>query len=125
MDEPPTLRWSGSYVAVASTSSPGDKIILPQSALEQLLAAAHSGSPDDSQQLPHPFTFRLVNPANGNVVYAGIREFSAREGTLGLSAFLSEALGVDTTDAHETHVAVFPHQLPKGTYVRLRPLEAG
>lgn len=175
-DEPPALRWAGAYAVLppASMSSknlPGDKIILPQSALEQLLAAAPSRPPagatftsfdplnmynlgssssyarhENSQQLPHPLTFRLVNPVNSNAVYAGIREFSAPEGTLGLSPFLLEALGVEEKDflaangashddpvdltaqdpiAPRIQITVHAKQLPKGTYVRLRPLEAG
>ncbi|PHH90339.1 hypothetical protein CDD83_3937 [Cordyceps sp. RAO-2017] len=176
MDDLPPLRWSGTYAAPppafgASRPLPGDKIVLPQSALEQLLAAAHSRQPpgtsftsfdpqdrytsnfygggsqqESSQQLPHPLTFRLVNPINSKSVYAGIREFSAPEGTLGLSPFLSETLGIDsieklpedeaspgrphnaTDDGATTpfrQIAVLAQQLPKGTYVRLRPLEAG
>lgn len=169
MDEPHALSWSSTFVAlpqtsVASKNPPGDKIILPQSALEQLLAAAPSRPPTDAtftsfdprnpylsaysasssrhengQQLPHPLTFRLVNPVNGQVVYAGIREFSAPEGTLGLSTFLSHALGVDLENnpgkddarsdgnetASSTQITVHAQQLPKGAYVRLRPLEAG
>ena len=119
---------------------------------------------DNEKQLPHPLTFRLVNTKNGNVVHAGIREFSAEEGEVGLSPFLLEALGVaeppprstspphgsekgspnapidltseeplDLTDdpsaVHEEddipRITVHAKQLPKGTYVRLRPLEAG
>lgn len=163
MDEPSPLNWSGTYLAlpnssVASKSPPGDKIILPQSALEDLLAAAPSRQPsgatfasldpmnpysrslhETSHQLPHPLTFRLVNPVTNQVVYAGIREFSAPEGVLGLSAFLSEALGIgmqerqctsdanpdDSGTAPSAQITVVAQQLPKGTYVRLRPLEAG
>ncbi|KAK6614523.1 ubiquitin fusion degradation protein [Botrytis cinerea] len=123
---------------------------------------------DTQQQLPHPLTFRLVNSKNGNVVYAGIREFSADEGEVVLSPFLLEALGItaplrnptppsskvesrrgspdtpidltdnpaidltgdemiDLTDETEepAQITVHAKQLPKGTYVRLRPLEAG
>ncbi|PQE27295.1 ubiquitin fusion degradation protein [Rutstroemia sp. NJR-2017a WRK4] len=193
-----SLTWSSVY-AVAPKSHkilPGDKISLPQSALEQLLAASTVTVPSNSrpnnatfdpfnpyslaaaraeqsqwrdtqQQLPHPLTFRLVNSKNGNVVYAGIREFSADEGEVGLSPFLLEALGVsepirkptpttktesgrgtpdtpidltesshidltrdetiDLTDESEepARITVHAKQLPKGTYVRLRPLEAG
>ena len=175
MDEPTTLRWSGSYAVLplSSTSSKnlhGDKVLLPQSALEQLLAASPSEAPSgatftafdpynpyastrgasvysgNGQQLPHPLMFRLVNPSNNNVVYAGIREFSAPEGTVGLSPFLLDALGVkedelklmdagasepiDLTGEESTpglpfQITVHARQLPKGTYVRLRPLEAG
>lgn len=179
-----TLAWSGVYsVAPKSNKTlPGDKILLPQSALEQLLAAstvtvAASNRPDapvfdpfnpyslaaaraeqsqwqdTQQQLPHPLTFRLVNSKNGNVVHAGIREFSAEEGEVGLSPFLLEALGVtqpaartkiESIDSEEegspddpidltdddpadepAKITVHAKQLPKGTYVRLRPLEAG
>lgn len=86
--------------------------------------------------------FRLVNPTNNNVVYAGIREFSALEGAIGLSPFLIGALGIDAKDLTITdnttpdnaagdvststiQITVHARQLPKGTYVRLRPLEAG
>ncbi|OJJ76771.1 hypothetical protein ASPBRDRAFT_112963 [Aspergillus brasiliensis CBS 101740] len=174
-----SLRWS-SQLTVAPAQQipnlPGDKIILPPSALEQLLAAAPlqeitSSGParpytstfdpfnphtfaaesqareravDRQQQLPHPLTFRIVNPQNDRVVYAGVREFSAPENEIGLSAFLRGALGIDGSrppsprrdedndgavadgaSAAPTTVTVHAEQLPKGTYVRLRPLEAG
>jgi hypothetical protein len=177
-----SLSWSAIFsVAPRSKKAlPGDKILLPQSALEQLLAASTvtvtSSRPattfdpfnpyslaaaraeaslwrDTQQQLPHPLTFRLVNTKNGNVVHAGIREFSAQEGEIGLSPFLLEALGVreppprsksasiqssddgspaapidltnDDFEEAPAQITVHAKQLPKGTYVRLRPLEAG
>jgi hypothetical protein len=176
-----SLAWSAVFkVAPKSNKTlPGDKIFLPQSALEQLLAASTVTSTttsrpfnstfdpfnpyslaaaraeqsqwrDTQQQLPHPLTFRLVNAKNGNVVYAGIREFSASEGELELSPFLLEALGVspplphtkapsihsedsgsrdqpvDLTDEEEVaQITVHAKQLSRGKYVRLRPLEAG
>ncbi|KAJ5096241.1 hypothetical protein NUU61_005597 [Penicillium alfredii] len=182
-----SLSWS-SQLAVApphrAPRLPGDKITLPQSALEQLLAAApiQAVSPQNSrvytsafdpfnphtfaaesqarqhieqrqQQLPHPLTFRIENPQNGRFMYAGIREFSAEENEVVLSALLQESLEIKdaefppqrtgetqtaTTDPETPGVipsdppsdsgpAVTVHakQLPKGTYVRLRPLEAG
>ncbi|CAI6340280.1 unnamed protein product [Periconia digitata] len=183
-DAPPELTWSSQYT-IASPSSraaqlSGDKILLPPSALEQLLAAAplvtidpqnrhitsfdpfnpytfdaerqaRSYQQDRTQQLPHPLTFRLVNPDNGRVVHAGIREFSAEEGHVVLSSFLHEALGlevksqdsspstspdgdvdmangvsglsVESTSAAQ--ITVHAKELPKGTFVKLRPLEAG
>ena len=184
-----SLTWSSVFkVAPKGTKTlPGDKILLPQSALEQLLSASTVRGPaisrprnlefdpfnpyslaaaraeqsqwqDSQQQLPHPLTFRLVNTKNGNVVYAGIREFSAEEGEVALSPFLLEALGVkepavrskpssrissregshdvidltpskpiDLTEEEDqlAQITVHAKQLPKGTYVRLRPLEAG
>ncbi|CAG8981317.1 hypothetical protein HYALB_00005117 [Hymenoscyphus albidus] len=190
-----SLEWSAVFTIAPKSNKnmPGDKILLPQSALEQLLAAStvtttstrpppsnfdpfnpyslaaarveQSQWRDTQQQLPHPLTFRLVNPQNGNVVHAGIREFSAEEGEVELSPFLLGALGVtvpqrkaktqasapgleelpvgaidltededargkdliDLTEEDEAPIQITVHakQLPKGTYVRLRPLEAG
>lgn len=148
----------------------GDKIILPPAALEQLLSAATTtivanGTPSSSafdpynpysvaaerqaraeiferqQTLPHPLTFRLVNPGNGRVVFAGIREFSANDGEVGISAFLRDSLGFGGNDSKESNdnidgalgpagddtgrLTVHVQELQKGTYVKLRPLEAG
>ncbi len=173
-----TLKWSAQLVvAPQSRKLVGDKITLPQSALEGLLAAApvvtvqHASGhnltsyfdpfnpysyaaerharqalADRQQQLPHPLTFRIVNPLNGKAVYAGIREFSAEENEVHLSPFLQETLGLDTPASERstrettpsTDVEMFNgvekkgetvtihfQQLQKGTHVRLRPLEAG
>ncbi|KAI1204335.1 ubiquitin fusion degradation protein UFD1-domain-containing protein [Annulohypoxylon truncatum] len=175
MNEQPTIEWSTTLNVASRATYPskdldGDKIILPQSALEQLLAASTSSSNSTSisasassnpfriststsasysrapyafdgdpyQQLPSPLMFRLVNPSNGNAVYAGIREFSAEEDEVLLSPYLMEALGVDSTkdpsdeetasssnEATTSRITVHAKHLPKGTYVRLRPLEAG
>ena len=101
---------------------------------------------ETTQQLPHPLTFRLVNPINNHVIYAGIREFSAEEGEVVLSNSLRKSLGIkdglnrqnpnggisedvtmsdDTTDDNTCKITVVARQLPKGTFVKLRPLEAG
>ncbi|KAL1963290.1 hypothetical protein VTN77DRAFT_8513 [Rasamsonia byssochlamydoides] len=170
-----SLTWSTQLTVtppVRTPKLPGDKILLPQSALEQLLTAApvveevssshvnHTSSFDPfnpytfaaeararaaltstrrQPQLPHPLTFRIVNPQNSRIVYAGIREFSAKDGEVSLSSFLRHALGLEDGDflrgtdggAGEMPQDLFPtvtvhaKQLPKGTYVRLRPLEAG
>lgn len=176
------LNWSASFTVAAASQAAakdlqGDKILLPQSALEQLLSASTRTGPSTShtftafdpsnpysvaaarqerarfqetfQQLPHPLMFRLTNQKNGNTIYAGIREFSAEEGQAVLSPYLLEALGInektlaggsiptaagevvdltaDEGSVHETgvRITVKAHQLPKGVYVRLRPLEAG
>lgn len=165
-DQPIALRWSSIYDAVSTSDKAargleGDKIRLPQSALEDLLSEStkqttnlgsaydpsnpyvRSSRPEYSDslagftgQLPNPLMFRLVNPSNGNMVYAGIREFSAEQGEVALSPYLREALDVkepaEPTDlsqengaANRPQIRVEAKILPKGTYVRLRPLEAG
>ncbi|KAH7077736.1 ubiquitin fusion degradation protein-like protein [Paraphoma chrysanthemicola] len=185
--EPAELKWSAQYTLSSTTARntqlPGDKILLPPSALEQLLAAApvvtvdadrphitafdpfnpytynaerqaRAQFQDRHQQLPHPLTFRLVNPENGRALHAGIREFSAEEGEIVLSSFLREALGIEASSAESSRkgspnghnggdeemvdsgdhaagtntgprITVHAKQLPKGTFVKLRPLEAG
>ncbi|KAL8799807.1 MAG: hypothetical protein Q9200_007437, partial [Gallowayella weberi] len=169
-----SIKWTSQFSLLPVHQTlplKGDKIILPPSTLEQLLSAStvtvplatqQQSSAFDSynsfaaeyqarpqlwgkqQELPHPLTFRLVNPLNGRVCYAGIREFSAHEGFVGLSHFLRHSLGYDEPHAAEkpqrlpngndTHqpsdqsnpkLTVHFEMLPKGTYVKLRPLEAG
>ena len=103
---------------------------------------------EQQQELPHPLTFRLVNPLNGRIVFAGIREFSAAENAVGISPFLRQSLGFggdksleDEKQQHSStafnelgtqetigtlpRLTVHVHEIPKGTYVKLRPLEAG
>ena len=178
-DQPP-LKWSTQLDVLPPEATPplrGDKIILPPSALEQLLSAATVTVPsttqpatanfdpynpysfaaerqareqlvEQQQNLPHPLTFRLVNPGNGRIVFAGIREFSATENAVGLSPFLRQSLGLGSKKAPEEanelqhylgvngsglqapnetvpRLTVHVQEILKGTYVKLRPLEAG
>lgn len=178
-DRPP-LKWSTQYDVLPPDATPplrGDKIILPPSALEQLLSAAtvtisstiqpatasfdpynpYSFSAErqareqlveQQQNLPHPLTFRLVNPANGRIIFAGIREFSAADNVVGVSPFLRQSLGfggqkspdevnglehdedingsgVKEAGRVSPRLTVHVQEIPKGTYVKLRPLEAG
>lgn len=144
-DQP--LQWSASFKLasddnhVASGGLHGDKIILPQSALEQLLAAVNSSATSrphsinysngfgiETQRLPEPLMFRLVNPQTKAEIYAGIREFSAPDETISISPYLLEALGIqpDSIKARdELYITAHAANLPKGSYVRFRPLEAG
>ncbi|KAL5114438.1 hypothetical protein ACEQ8H_007693 [Pleosporales sp. CAS-2024a] len=174
--EPIELQWAAQYtLSSRSAPLPGDKILLPPSALEQLLAAApivaldshgphvtafdpfnpytytaerhaRAQTQDRHQQLPHPLTFRIVNPHNSRALYAGVREFSAQEGEVVLSGFIRDALGIGPAAAESSpkpspnghngneplsvqnpapRVTVHAKRLPKGTFVKLRPLEAG
>lgn len=130
----------------------GDKILLPQSALEQLLSAAAllpspplpvralATHPPDNP-LPHPLVVKLTNRRTGATAYAVPREFSADEGLVVVSPFLRKLLLPEQQQQHtltttaamdvemeaeaETEVDVEAASLPKGTWVRLRPLEAG
>lgn len=157
-DWPDHFKWQGTFapfpsLADAGHQLSGDKIILPQSSLEDLLAARTGRSSRDSSHsygldpfnpqrgdsLPSPLTFHIVNRSNGREAYAGVLEFSAEPGRVGISPLLRKALQIE--DVHEKpgsvngddivaepltkQLLVQARQLPKGTYVRLRPLEAG
>ncbi|PKS12358.1 hypothetical protein jhhlp_001658 [Lomentospora prolificans] len=127
------VRWSANFHATASTKAPasklhGDRILLPQSALEAIMAAPrsrydHSYAAYDALSLPYPLMFRLQNKANGRVVYSGVREFIGEEEQIGLTPYLENALGIEPNK--DADISVTAKQVPKGTYIRLRPLEAG
>ncbi|KAJ5942790.1 hypothetical protein N7516_002958 [Penicillium verrucosum] len=133
-------------------SPPGTLVYLlrhsiPSTTTPSLPNRARQEAEQRQQQLPHPLIFRIVNPLNDRFIYAGIREFSAEENEVALSTLLRDVLDIKDEEflsangqpqdltvpqlerepSPRTGPAVTVHakQLPKGTYVRLRPLEAG
>lgn len=128
------VRWSAKFrttptsQSAAHTLPHGDRIVLPQSALEAIMAAPrveeNPYSTHDALSLPFPLTFRLENKANGRIVYSGVLEFAGEEEKIGLTPYLEGGLGIDSV-LEDTEIVVTATQIPKGTYIRLRPLEAG
>lgn len=140
------LKWSARLKIRSRPSLPGDKINLPASALESLLSAASDEAINDPSsrnlpqarqhaELPQPLTFRVVNPANDRVMYCGVQEFSEEEDYIGFNSLLLDALGIkndlkssdDKSKDEITPRTITIHYeaLKKGSYVKLRPLEAG
>ena len=123
------VRWSSTFLSSSLAGDSklppqGDRILLPHSALERLMAAPASinyNQPPETDGLP--LIFRLQNQSTGKTVYAGVREFVGAEDHVGLTPYLEEALGVGADSPAE--IVVTAKQEPKGTYIRLRPLEAG
>ncbi|KAG0096111.1 hypothetical protein BGZ93_004985 [Podila epicladia] len=139
------FSWSSSFAVGDPIPYPGDKIILPQRALESLIQA-HANSPpprtpspqelanydptswepspfDQRQtqkphELPSPLTFQIRNPANRAVTHGGVREFSADDNTIHLPAWMMTSLNLAVSD----QVMVKFQDLPKGTWARFRPL---
>ena len=112
------LRWSAHYTVEPAPSSldSGDKIVLPPSALEQLLAK--SGS---SGSLPSPLTFELRHPHSGATIHCGVKEFSSTDNSMvQLPPWILTRLGLKKDD----HVLIKLSLLPKGTFARLQPLSA-
>jgi hypothetical protein len=123
------VQWSSTLLASSlagdSKQPPqGDRMLLPQSALEALMAAPASINYNYQPETENlPLIFRLENKSSGKKVYAGVREFVGAEDHVGLTPYLLVALGVDADKPAEIEVTT--KQAPKGTYIRLRPLEAG
>ncbi|KAI9323475.1 ubiquitin fusion degradation protein UFD1-domain-containing protein [Dichotomocladium elegans] len=110
------ITWSKTYVVEPTPKDldSGDKIILPSSALEELLAAAAN----NSENLPSPLTFELRHPHTRTIVYGGVKEFSGQTGVVQLPAWMFETLQVE----HNAKVAIKLCTLPKGTWARLQPM---
>ncbi|KAK9463660.1 ubiquitin fusion degradation protein UFD1-domain-containing protein [Lipomyces oligophaga] len=102
-----------------------DRVLLPQPVLEQLISSS-GNSP-----LPSPLTFKLTNSATGVSTHCGVREFSAPDGTIAVSKQLASLLGLplkllssgpDQAPNQIPSIIVEFVDLPKGTFVKLRPL---
>ncbi|KAG2188582.1 hypothetical protein INT44_001337 [Umbelopsis vinacea] len=110
----------------------GDKLLLPASALESLLSQSSANSfefgsmtnaSNDSSQtpgLPSPITFEIRNVKARNVIYGGVKEFSAEEGLVHLPQWMQRSLNLETGDT----IALRLKELPKGQWARLRPISA-
>ncbi|KAF9432413.1 hypothetical protein BGZ76_010838 [Entomortierella beljakovae] len=143
-----TFSWSSTFtVGPATSNSKGDKIILPQAALESLLQAhaaapvptpkvdpnydptswedhpQHNYDPFESRkqpELPSPLTFQIRNPANRVVTHGGVKEFSADDRNIHMPNWMMESLSISEGD----QVMVKYSPLPKGTWAKFRPISA-
>ncbi len=93
-----------------------DKIILPASVLDTLISQSN-----DSNPLPSPLTFKMESPINGQLTHVGVREFSAPEGYVYLPPVVADKLQLKPGAA----VNISLSELPKGSYLQIKPLEAG
>ncbi|KAK9237857.1 ubiquitin fusion degradation protein UFD1-domain-containing protein [Lipomyces kononenkoae] len=109
---------------IRGTLAYSDRIVLPQTVLEQLLSEA------GGESLPSPLTFRLFNPQTNAFTHCGVREFSAPESTVLISPQIASTLGISEKQLHNEDalarpvVQISPCNLPKGTFVSLCPLDA-
>lgn len=106
------IHWTSELIVniAKRTDVATDKIVLPQTVLQELL--------DQSQELPSPLIFRLTNPGTGNYTHVGVREFSAPYGVAILPSTVGELLSVKVNDSVVAEMV----ELPKGTKLRLEPL---
>ena len=93
-----------------------NRVVLPVSALSHILDQATALG----LEIPHPLALALNNSRNGKKLYVGIREFTALESTIELPEHVFHTLDAQPGDKIQTTLAA----LPKGTSVKLRPLNA-
>ncbi|KAG0043822.1 hypothetical protein BGZ83_010999 [Gryganskiella cystojenkinii] len=141
-----SFTWSDSFtLGEPTTALKGDKIILPQSALESIIQqhanaplppppeidpnydpTSWEPSPYDNyrppapRELPSPLTFQIRNPSNRLLTHGGVKEFSAEDGLVHLPAWMMTSLSVKVGD----QVAVKYADLPKGTWAKFRPISS-
>ena len=110
------ISWSKAYFAepAPATLDTGDKIVLPSSALEEILSAVNN----NSENLPSPLTFELRHPHTRSIVHGGVKEFSGTGDTVQLPSWMLESLQIKPMD----RVVIKSKSLPKGTWAKLRPL---
>lgn len=114
-DDYSSIRWSSHFTVENAPVelNHGDKVILPPSALEQLLQQV-----GPSGTLPSPLTFELRHPHTAATIHCGVKEFSSPDSTIQLPTWMRESLGLHTQD----HVVIKLALLPKGTFARLKPI---
>ncbi|KAK9764797.1 hypothetical protein K7432_007414 [Basidiobolus ranarum] len=117
-------NWNSKLRVIANASlNDGDKLILPPSSLENLMNTLQliQPTPTSSNNHTSPFTFRLLNEKKKVISHAGVREFTAEEGTVELPEWLVTSLDMKVGE----NVIITAKKLPKGTWGRMRPLTEG
>jgi len=88
----------------------GNKIILPQSALDHLARL----------NISWPMLFEMTNPATSRSTHGGVQEFIAEEGTCFLPYWMMQHLLLTEGDI----VRINNTSLPKGSFVKLQPVSS-
>lgn len=88
----------------------GNKIILPQSALDHLARL----------NISYPMLFEVANPNAQQKTHCGVQEFIAEEGTCYLPYWMMSNLFLTEGDL----IRVTNTSLPKGKYVKLQPVSS-
>jgi len=101
-----------------------DKVVLPESALHTLTQADALGR--------GVLTFRVMSMKKGvenseKITHCGVREFSAKEGEIGLTDKVLSCLGLknssEETDLLSSNVHIKYIRMPKITYVKFQPVQ--
>lgn len=106
---PPTKAFSTTLLCRIDESASGDRVSLPASVLEATMDESHS-----------VLTFSFTTPSRRRV-FGSVRTFTEDDGTVGISPWMAQALGVNRGDP----IAISRCSLPKGKAVTLRPTAPG
>ncbi|KAL1329103.1 hypothetical protein AAHE18_12G017200 [Arachis hypogaea] len=90
-----------------SNLEPGNKIIMPPSALNKLLYAG----------VEYPMLFEMRHLSNGKFSHCGVLEFSAEEGKIFVPSWMMKNMHLEDGDL----VLLKSTTLAKGTYLKLQP----
>lgn len=88
----------------------GNKIVLPASALDHLARL----------NISYPMLFEATNPNANRKTHCGVQEFVAEEGTCYLPYWMMSNMCLKEGDL----VRITNTSLPKGTYVKLKPISS-
>jgi len=87
-----------------------NRVLLPPACLEALMAG--------TEEMESPFTFRLT--LKDKTTHCGVKDFTAPPGCMLMPKVMLEALGASDGDG----AIIQQRKLPKGTLVKLQPLES-
>ncbi|KAI8999965.1 ubiquitin fusion degradation protein UFD1-domain-containing protein [Gaertneriomyces semiglobifer] len=108
--------WSRRLRVAFSKTLAGDRINLPPSVIDEFFspASVSNGS---------PLTFEIVNSHSSVRVYGTVREFTAADDSVEVSAVLGKALELEE-DVEGRYVTIRKVSLEKGAFAKLAPLDA-
>ncbi|KAI8331677.1 ubiquitin fusion degradation protein UFD1-domain-containing protein [Chlamydoabsidia padenii] len=111
------FHWTKTFIVKEDPSlNDGDKLILPSSALEELLDLSKG------THLSSPMTFALRHTHFPHkVLHGGVKEFSGEDNTVLIPSWMMTWLGFTTT-LEQQRIVLQWKILPKGTWAKLRPL---
>lgn len=108
---PDNVKWRGSLTAIRDERINTDKVILPQSILENLV--------NQASMLPTPLTFRLKSGNNNKYTHVGVSEFSSEEGFVYLPKSVGDNLEIEK---ESMMIDVEFKVLPKASGLKIKPL---
>ncbi|KAJ3181562.1 hypothetical protein HDU85_003504 [Gaertneriomyces sp. JEL0708] len=108
--------WSRRLKVTFSKTLAGDRINLPPSVIDEFFspASVSNGS---------PLTFEIVNSHTSVRVFGTVREFTAADDSVEVSAVLGKALELED-DVEGRYVTIRKVSLEKGAFAKLAPLDA-